>query len=174
MSDSIDLEPIIKLQGQLGVQRQLVEQITASIVPTLSTFDIKKEFKGIIGGLAQEIRGVTADAAKAGYATEGAAAIAGIMLDAFTSIDVTIKKYEMWASDSIIADSTLISTSRQIADKIQGDAKEAHSKIEAFRRIQAQESPTDRPRNIGDHPESIRRQRQLTSALDEAGEEIEE
>jgi len=173
MSDNVNSEAIVKLLGQLEVQRQLVEQITSSTIPVLSTLDLKKEFKGIIAGLAQEIRGITTGAAKAGYATENTAAVAGVMLDAFSSIDVTLKKYETWSSDSVIADSTLVSTSRQIADKVQADAKEAHSRIEAFRRIASQPPPGGRPRSIGDHPESIKRQRQFASALDEAGEEDE-
>ncbi len=171
MNDNVNSEVIVKLLGQLEVQKQLVEQITSSTIPVLSTLDLKKEFKGIIAGLAQEIRGITTGATKAGYAIEGTTALAGVMLDAFSSIDTTLKKYEAWSSDSVIADSTLISTSHQIADKVQVDAKEAHSRVEAFRRIVSQPPPDGRPRSIGDHPESIKRQRQLASALDEAGEE---
>lgn len=173
MSDSTKSEAIVKLLGQLEVQQQLAEQITSSTVPVLSTLDLKKEFKGIIAGLVQEIRGITTGATKAGYSTEGVAPLAGVMLDAFSSIDATLKKYEAWSSDSVIADSTLVSTSRQIVDKIEADAKEAHSRIEAFRRIASQPPPDGRPRSIGDHPESIKRQRQFASAAAEADGEDE-
>lgn len=174
MSDDIKSKAIVKLLGQLEVQQQLVEQITSSTIPVLSALDLKKEFKGIIAGLAQEIRGITTDATKSGYTTESSAALAGVMLDTFSSIDATLKKYETWSSDSVIADSTLISTSRQIADKLEADAKEAHSRIEAFQRIASQPPADGRPRSVGDHPESIKRQRQFAAAMDEAGEEDKE
>ena len=171
MSDIVDAEVIVKLERELAVQRKLVEQITTGAAPVASRLDIKKEFKGIISGLAQEVRSLLAGATKEAFAAEGANAVGTVMLDTFTSVDDIIKKYESWASDNLIADSTLVSTSRQIADHVESDVKEAHARIKAFRRIQDQDLESAGLREPGTHPEALRRQRQFASAQVEQGTE---
>lgn len=163
MSEKKQGDPISVLLGELKVQQQLVNQITAGTAPVMSSIGIKKEVSAALSQLSNDVRKLTLDATKHAFNNNSNKATSDIMLDTFNAINELVKKYEIFMMNSLTSATIISSTSKQIAEKIGEDAKETQSRLEAFQRIK--ESPSTDQRQIGDRPESIRRTRQYESAL---------